>query len=290
LLPLLAFTGPAERAGFGKVERLPEIKSKYVAPRNVDVWLPDGYAPGKKKYPVLYMHDGQNVFDPKTSYKGVAWEVDSVLTALRRQKQVPDCIVVGIWNTPKRVVEYTPAAPFAKLPAPFRAGYEQALQSAPVSDAYLKYIVEEVKPYIDQHYATRPDREHTFIMGSSMGGLISLYAALEYPRVFGGAGCVSTHWTMNPAENAPPDFTNAMISYLDAKLPAKNKPRLYFDYGTTTLDARYEPHQLRIDSVLRAHGYGPKQWTTRKYEGAAHDEASWQKRVAVPLQFLLSAK
>lgn len=289
LVPLTAFAPAAQGPGQGRVERVPEIKSRYVAPRNVDVWLPEGYAPGKKKYAVLYMHDGQNVFDPKSSFKGVAWEVDSVLALLQSRKQVQDCIVVGIWNTAQRVVEYTPASPFAELPAPMRAGYQQALQSAPTSDAYLKYLVEEVKPYIDQHYRTRPDRAHTFIMGSSMGGLISLYAALEYPQVFGGAGCVSTHWPLGPDPQAR-DFTNAMLRYLDAKLPATRKPQLYFDYGTATLDAGYEPHQLRVDSLLRAQGYGPANWLTRKFAGAAHDEVSWQKRVDVPLRFLLGKK
>ena len=286
LLPLMAFISAAPGPGQGTIERVPEIKSRYVMPRNVDVWLPPGYTPDKKGYAVLYMHDGQNVFDPKNSFKGVAWEVDSVLTGLLGRKQVRDCIVVGIWNTPKRVVEYTPASPYAELPAPMRTGYEQALGSGPVSDAYLKYVVNEVKPYIDQHYRTRPDRAHTFIMGSSMGGLISLYAALEYPQVFGGAGCVSTHWPLglDPKASA---FTNAMLRYLNAKLPTVRKPKLYFDYGTATLDAGYEPHQLRVDSLLRAKGYGPSHWLTRKFAGAAHDEVSWQQRVEVPLRFLL---
>ena len=289
LLALTAFVPAADQPGLGRVERVPEIKSRYVAPRNVDVWLPAGYAPGKKKYAVLYMHDGQNVFNPKSSFKGVAWEVDSVLAGLLGRQQVLDCIVVGIWNTPTRTAEYTPAGPFTDLPAPVRAAYRQAVGSEPTSDAYLKYLVEEVKPYVDRHYRTRPDRAHTFVMGSSMGGLISLYAALEYPRVFGGAGCVSTHWPLGPDPKAPA-FTNAMLRYLDAKLPAARKPKLYFDYGTATLDAGYEPHQLRVDSLLRAKGYGPAQWVTRKFAGAAHDEVSWQKRVDVPLRFLLSKK
>jgi predicted alpha/beta superfamily hydrolase len=285
---LMLFSGAAMAQATGRVEHLPDFPSKFVQPRNVDVWLPEGYAPGKK-YPVLYMHDGQNLFSPKTSYGGVAWEVDSVLTQLQRDKKVPACIVVGIWNSPKRFAEYAPEKPFNMMPAERQEAIKQERQSESLADAYLKFIVEELKPYIDQHYQTRPDRKHTFIMGSSMGGLISLYAALEYPKVFGGAGCVSTHWPLSLKTNTP-DFTDAMVRYMEQKLPRRHKPRLYFDYGTATLDSWYEPHQQRIDSVLRAQGYDARHWQTRRFEGAAHNEASWQQRLAIPLEFLLGKK
>ncbi|WP_303310164.1 alpha/beta hydrolase [Hymenobacter sp. BT730] len=286
LVALLSLAAAAQT--MGRVEHLPDFASKFVQPRHVDVWLPEGYVPGKK-YPVLYMHDGQNLFSPKTSYGGVAWEVDSVLTQLQREKKVPAYIVVGIWNSPKRFAEYTPEKPFRNLPPARQQAFQEEYHAGPLSDAYLKFLVEELKPYIDQHYQTKPDRKHTFIMGSSMGGLISLYAALEYPQVFGGAGCLSTHWPLSLQSNTP-DFTNAMVQYLEQKLPRRHKPRLYFDYGTTTLDALYEPHQQRIDAVLRARGYDARHWQTRRFEGAAHNEAAWQQRLTIPLEFLLGKK
>jgi predicted alpha/beta superfamily hydrolase len=147
------------------------------------------------------------------------------------------------------------------------------------SDAYLKFIVTEVKPFIDRTYRTQPDAAHTSVMGSSMGGLISVYAICEYPQVFGGAGCVSTHF---PAGNG------AVIDYLARSLPKPGANKFWFDYGTKTLDALYEPFQQRADAVMTAAGYtAGRDWITRKFEGAEHSEKSWRERVELPLEFLL---
>jgi predicted alpha/beta superfamily hydrolase len=147
------------------------------------------------------------------------------------------------------------------------------------SDAYLKFIVEELKPFVDRTYRTRPDRAHTSVMGSSMGGLISAYALCEYPEIFGGAGCVSTHW---------PTGDGAVIDYLAQHLPKPGTHKLWFDYGTATLDAQYEPYQVRMDMVMQAAGYTPgRDWITRKFEGAEHSEKSWRDRLDLPLKFLL---
>ncbi|OON70478.1 alpha/beta hydrolase [Hymenobacter sp. CRA2] len=271
----------------GRVEHLADFASKFVKARHVDVWLPAGYPQPGRKYAVLYLHDGQNLYHPATSYGGTAWEVDSTLAALGQRQQVRDVIVVGIWNTDQRFAEYAPAKPYQLLSPARRTQLAQQHIGAPLSDAYLRFIVQELKPYVDQHYRTDPRRASTFIGGSSMGGLIALYAALEYPRVFGGAACLSTHWPLSLQDNTA-DFTNACLRYLDAQLSRPSRgPRLYFDYGTATLDVRYEVHQLRIDSLLRAKGYSAQQWQTRRYEGAAHNEASWKKRFDVPARFLL---
>jgi enterochelin esterase-like enzyme len=232
------------------------------------------------------MHDGQNLFFPGAAFGGKAWEVDEVMCRLLAADSVRPCIVVGIWNTALRFVEYAPAAPFGLMSPEWQAAVRaERMQASPLSDAYLKFLVQELKPYVDQHYRTRPGRAHTFIMGSSMGGLISLYAQMEYPEVFGGAACISTHWPLSLKENRG-DFTQAMVQYLKVHLPQRRVPRLYFDYGTTTLDAWYEPHQLVIDSLLRA-DYPATKWITHKFEGAAHQESSWQARLHIPLVFLL---
>ena len=167
----------------------------------------------------------------------------------------------------------------------------------PFSDAYLKFIVRELKPYVDKQFQTSPRRADTFGAGSSMGGLISLYAALEYPNVFGGAACFSTHWPLSLKEN-PSDFTTAMLQYTRFRLSRPYyvaSPRLYFDYGSATLDARYQPYQQRVDSLLRTlpnRSYRPYRsdstmWITRRFPGAAHNEAAWKKRVPLALPFLL---
>ena len=271
------------RTANARIEAHRAFPSRFVAARQVDVWLPPGYDPhGTVRYPVVYLHDGQNLFDPATSYGGVPWAVDRALLQLMARGAARPAILVGIWNTPARFAEYMPQQ--ATSPAALAALLAQFNQPGATlqSDAYLRFLVEELKPFVDRTYRTRPEREHTFIMGSSMGGLISAYALLEHPQVFGGAGCVSTHW---------PAGDGAVIPYLERKLPPPGAHKFYFDFGTTTLDALYEPYQRRVDAILRAAGYTEgAQWMTRKFESAEHNETAWQQRVHVPLQFLLGTE
>lgn len=264
----------------GRIERLAGFPSKHVSPRHVDVWLPEGYSPARR-YRVVYMQDGQMLFDARTTWNRQAWKVDHALSRLVQAGQVPDALVVGIWNnSPQRYAEYYPEKFLADAPEAVRREYlEKAAHGRLQSDAYLRFLVEELKPAIDRRYRTRPGRADTFVMGSSMGGLISLYALSEYPRVFGGAACLSTHW---------PAADGAVIDYAEKALPRAGRHRLYFDHGTLGLDAQYEPYQKRMDEVLRTHGYVEgRDWVTRRFEGAGHDEASWKARLDVPLRFLL---
>lgn len=283
-------TGPGAsvRTGEGAVIRWADFSSRYVPARHIDIWLPPGYNSGAEtRYPVLYMHDGQNLFDNAKAGYGVEWGVDEAMLRLMAAGEAPPAIVVGIWNTPRRFMEYAPNKPLTYTPDTFRVRRQEEFRlEQAYSDEYLRFIVQELKPAVDSAFRTRPDRSHTFVMGSSMGGLISLYALLEYPDVFGGAGCVSTHWPLSLRYNDQV-FTTAMMRYMAERLPQRRRPRVYFDYGTATLDALYEPSQLRIDSLMRAAGYGEKHWTTRKFPGAEHNEKAWQQRVDIPLRFLL---
>jgi glycosidase/predicted alpha/beta superfamily hydrolase len=257
------------------------VASQYVEARRVDVWLPPGYEQdASRRFPVIFMHDGQNLFDPALSYIGIDWGIDEAMTRLAAENSGLQAIVVGVWNTPKRFQEYMPAKAVteSKLPDDW-PGMAWMRKETIVSDGYLHFLVEELKPFIDSTYRTLPDRANTFTMGSSMGGLISFYAVAEYPDVFGGAGCVSTHWPLG---------NGLVIDYLARHLPPPGRHRLYFDFGTATLDSNYEPYQRRVDALLRAAGYvDGKDWITRKAEGAEHSERAWRARVEVPLQFLL---
>ena len=230
--------------------------------------------------PVLYMHDGQNLFDPALSYIGVDWGVDEAMTRLAAEGSVREAIVVGVWNTPKRFQEYMPAKAISEsgLPESWQ-DMDWMTKERIVSDDYLRFLVEELKPFIDSSYRTLPGRDDTFIMGSSMGAFISLYALTEYPGVFGGAGCVSIHWPLGDG---------IVIDYLVHHLPARGTNRIYFDFGTATLDASYEPYQRRADALLRSAGWREGvDFMTRKYPGAEHSERAWRARVEVPLGFLL---
>lgn len=265
----------------GTRRRHPDFPSRYVTPRHIDVWLPPGYGAGTgDRFPVLYMHDGQNLFDPKTSFIGVDWNLGETMTRLIGEGQIRPAIVVGIWNTPRRVQEYMPRKPL-ELPhgQPLRERLEQEWGGSALSDHYLKFLTEELMLFIDRTYRTLPEREHTYIMGSSMGGLISLYAVCEYPHLFAGAGCLSTHW---------PAGDGIVIDYLETALPKPGRHKFYFDHGTETLDACYEPYQQRVDAILGAAGYEPgRNWLTRKFAGAEHSERAWRERIPIPLTFLL---
>ena len=265
----------------GSLRTHESVSSKFVDARRVDVWLPPSYGEDpSRRFPVLYMHDGQNLFDPALSYIGVDWGVDEAMTRLAAEGSVREAIVVGVWNTPKRFQEYMPAKAITEsgLPEDW-PDMAWMTKERIVSDDYLRFLVEELKPFIDSSYRTLPGRDDTFIMGSSMGAFISLYALTEYPGVFGGAGCVSIHWPLGDG---------IVIDYLARHLPARGANRIYFDFGTATLDAGYEPYQRRVDAMLRAAGWREGiDFLTRKYPGAEHSERAWRARVEVPLEFLL---
>lgn len=267
--------------GTGVLTRYPDFASRYVPARHVDVWCPPGYAADPAaRFPVLYMHDGQNLFDPGPAFLSVDWGVDEALQRRQQTEGQPGAIVVGIWNTPARRREYCPQKPLASAAGQaLLARHADWLGGAPCSDGYLQFLVEELKPLIDATYRTRPAQADTLVMGSSMGGLISLYALAEYPHVFGGAGCLSTHW---------PVGETLLVDYFSAALPPPGQHRLYFDFGTATLDADYEPYQRRLDAALQAAGYrAGHDWLTRKFDGAEHSERAWRERLDVPLSFLL---
>lgn len=300
LLTLLAMTSPAQaQVSAGRLIDLGVVKSKYTDPRRVQVWLPSSYRKGGPRHAVLYMHDGQNLFDKKSAGYGKEWEVDEHLDRLIRRGKVRPTIVVGIWNTPKRLQEYVPAKAFRHLPPQYMDRVRGLYGGDPLSDGYLKFIVRELKPRIDRSYRVRTDRDNTFIMGSSMGALISLYAINEYPQVFSGAGMVSTHWPLFiPVEgqNEISDEEYEVVSsaferYLRPALPLPATHRLYFDHGSETLDKIYARYQARIDRIVAAHGYRQgSNWLTRSFPGQAHNEESWASRVEVPLRFLLAPR
>ena len=295
---LLALAAPvaAQTVSAGTIVDLGVVGSRYTDPRKVVVWLPSGYTPKGPKYAVLYMHDGQNLFDKATAGYGMEWQIDETLDRLIRERKVRPTIVVGIWNTPKRLREYVPSKAFAHLPAQYMDSVRGLYGGDPLSDGYLKFIVKELKPAIDQRFNVKTDRSNTAIMGSSMGALVSLYAINEYPKVFGGAGMLSTHWPLFlPAngEKAISDqefeiVSDAFERYLAPALPGPKEHRLYFDHGSETLDAIYARYQKRIDAVVERRGYRPgRNWISRNFPGQAHNEISWASRVAIPLQFLL---
>lgn len=253
----------------------------------IDVWTPDGYT-ASKLYPVIYMHDGQNLFDANSTWNHQAWEIDSVLGSLIADKKVRPAIVVGIHSVdttrigdlmPERVVEMTP-------PGEVRDFIDRMCRGQYRADEYLLFIVNTLKPIIDDKFSTLTDCKSTSIMGSSMGGLISIYGLSEYSEVFGAAVCMSTHWTGAIGDNT--DFPTAMKYYLMDRLPRGTDHRLYFDNGDCDYDSQYLPAYEMMNHLFDFLGYQEgDRLKTGVFQGHSHSEKSWSERVDIPLQFIL---
>jgi len=279
----------------GTVVRIDNLNSNYVPKRKIDVWLPKGYNTNKK-YSVLYMHDGEMLFDSSITWNKKNWLMQEPITKLISENKIKEVIVVGIWNGgERRHSEYFPQKPFEMLSLDQKVTIKEAVRknNASVfnshevnSNNYLKFIVEELKPYIDKNFSTNSNSNNTFIAGSSMGGLISMYAICEYPNVFGGAICMSTHWPgIFEMENNP--IPAAFLQYLNEKLPSAQNHKIYFDCGDQTLDALYPPLQNKVDELMRKKGYTQKSWMTKYFTNQDHSEVAWSGRVQIPLQFML---
>lgn len=296
VLPILgaALSVRADAPAAGRLVEYPAMPSAHVQSRDVTVWLPPGYDTADTRYPVLYMHDGQNLFDAARAGYGKEWGVDEHIARLSASGQIRLPIVVGVHNTTLRLREYVPADMIRALPGDIRADLQTPYGGEPLSDGYLRFLVEELKPFIDQAYRTRPARDDTAMMGSSMGGLISLYAMMKYPGVFGSAGCLSTHWPLRVErldDNRLEQWRETIVltwgDVIARGLPDPASHRLYFDRGDETLDQFYAFFQSRIDTVVTARGWTPDRFRSLVFPSAEHNEVSWNRRLDVPLTFLL---
>jgi len=223
---------------------IPELKRT----RRIWIYLPPDYAHSKKRYGVLYMHDGQNLFDNATSYSG-EWGVDEYLDSIFK-KGKKEVIVVGVDNgLNKRMNEYNP--------------WEFQNFGKGEGDQYVNFLVKDLKPFIDKHYRTLKNKSNTFIAGSSMGGLISLYAVLKYPQVYGGAGIFSpAFWTASGIDS---------MVIADAK---KVNTRLFFYAGGKEGDSMV-PDMKRIEKEFNERSASPLK--EKIDEDAHHNEAAWRK-------------
>ncbi|MGH1363458.1 MAG: alpha/beta hydrolase-fold protein [Calditrichia bacterium] len=227
--------------------------------RDLLVWLPPGYDDNPdQRYPVLYIHDGQNVFDSNTSYTGVAWEADKMATRLITENRIQAPIIVAVYNcaSAERLQEYS-LSPKGKL--------------------YLAFLTEVAKPLIDKTYRTMSGPEHTAIMGSSMGGLISFLAVWQYPNVFGKAACMSPSFIFN---------RNEMIRWLK-KMPTPTDMRLYIDCGGVGGEKLLMKGCRKVLRILRRKKIRESQnFCFYRDEFGSHSEGAWAKRLWRPMEFL----
>ncbi len=246
---------------FGRIERIDSVYSPELDnERDLLVSLPGGYPAPDRLYPVLYMHDGQNLFDPATSFSG-SWNVDVAMAAVSLDGL--DAIVVGIPNMGRdRLAEYSP--------------FEHPQLGAGRGDLYLDFLINTVKPLIDERYSTAKDREHTGIVGSSMGGLISLYAFFRHPEVFGFAGVMSPSLWITE---------RATFSFVEDAPFSPGK--LYLDVGDRE-GAHHVAKALRLKDLLEEKGYREGRdlmWVEEEIGG--HHESAWARRFRDALPFLL---
>ncbi len=278
--------GGVPKVSSGRLEQFEDFPSAFVNSRTISVWMPDGYTVGDS-CDVVYMHDGQMLYDASTSWNNQEWQVDEIFSRMMAHDSIRPCIVVGIDNTRKRLIEYFPSKASHYMPS--ESGVDKDDNNF-LGDDYLRFLVEELKPFIDDYYQPLTDPQHTFLMGSSMGGLISLYALCEYPQVFGGAACLSSHVSMAtlPIFGDNDKWAKAFCVYVDKHLPPANSHVVYMDHGTRDFDADYGPYQEQIDSLFVAKGWDDAHYQTLIFEDYGHNEVDWSRRLDRPLYMFLT--
>jgi predicted alpha/beta superfamily hydrolase len=220
--------------------------------RDFFVWLPSGYDDNPaKRYPVIYLQDGQNLIDPKTSFAGIDWQVDETVTRLIGEFRIKEIIVVGINNNNDRLEEYSDSLK---------------------GERYRKFVIEDLKAFVDSNYRTLPDNKNTAVMGSSMGGLASFLIAWKHPEVFSMAGCMSSSFYYND---------DKVFKMIDEYAGPKKHIRFYIDHGEDGL-IRGQKMFCKLTQMGYVIGtdldyfYAPK---------AEHNESEWAKRLERPLIF-----
>jgi predicted alpha/beta superfamily hydrolase len=239
------------------------LQHEGLLPRDVVVLLPPDYEQTTNRYPLLYMHDGQNIVDPGTSAFGIDWQVDETLTQLIEEKKIKPMIVVGIYNTSERSKDYLPGAQGTK---------------------YENFVCEQLKPLIDKTYRTDPARQATAIAGSSAGGICAFTMAWNRPDVFSKAICMSPAFQYHrPDGSLSADY---LQEFTDAKRPPST-PFFYIDNGGVGLELLLQPGIDEVLAELKNKGLQvDKDYVWKSNPDARHDESAWAKRMPAALQML----
>ncbi len=284
-----------ETADIGRFVEVERIAADGLPDQRLSIWLPPGYDKfPNARYPVLYMHDGHNLFDPAKSNFNKVWAADKAVLGLMAQGKIRPHIIVGIWAPGgDRYRQYLPRPAYDAAQGEVRAAMDEMTGGAVVSDRYLGWMADTLKPWIDAEYRTLTGPMDTAIAGSSMGGLMSCYAFVTRPDVFGRAACVSSHWpAADPAKVGEfnQDLAAIWQSTFVERLGNPDGRRLWMDIGTATLDAYYPPYQSRIDAGVTAAGWRKGvDFESKVYVGAPHEENAWAARLPEILGWLLKS-
>lgn len=252
----------------GRIRVHPRFSSRYLStPRNLVVYVPPGYEPDGRRHAVMYLQDGQNLFDPETAFGGQDWHADVTADNLIMRGVIEPLILVGVYNTGvRRVSEYTPTR-------------EPRMRKGGKADRYAAMLAREVKPFIDSHYRTLKAAAYSGVGGSSLGGLVSLVAGLKYPRVFGRIAALSPSvwWDRR-----------AILNVVEASATTA-RPRIWLDAGTAEGN---QPHHVVADVRLLRDALVKKGWREGidlqhwEHDGAGHNEQAWGARFAHVLEYL----
>lgn len=291
LLALLGLTAPVAAEDTGRLIEYERIAAEGLPDQRLTIWLPPGYDAGEGRYPVLYMHDGHNLFDVKSSNFNKIWAADTAMLAAVQTGKVEPHIIIGIWAPGSdRYRQYLPKSAYDAAPPAVKA--QMGAGGEIISERYLAWIAGPLKSWVDSSFRTRPGRDNTAIAGSSMGGLMSCYAFLERPEVFGRAGCVSSHWpAVDPraVEGESAELKALWDGWFAARLGQPDGRRVWMDHGTATLDAYYAPYQQVVDARFAAAGWQKgRDWQSKVYEGAEHEENAWAARLPEIFGWLLA--
>lgn len=255
------------------------IDSEYIGTRSFNIFTPEGVVLSNTTK-VIYMHDGQMLFDKSNTWNNQEWMVDEVSNKVVAENGL-NFIVVGIMNagSEKRWFEYFPQKAIT-------VEQKEKVDQEFTADKYLNFLTKELKPFLlDSMNVSRNSDDH-FLMGSSMGGLISMYGVIEKQDEFGGFAAISTHWPGGDPEDTK-DLDQSIQNYLSSNFLRLNNKKIYFDHGTENLDAYYEKYQKEVDRKFSLELQKRNSYQSVKFVGASHDEDSWSQRIHIPFKFLL---
>lgn len=278
--------GQTLQVSTGRLVRIENFPSHFVQSRNIDVWLPENYTLNKK-YSVLYMQDGQMLFNPSPVNDNYEWRLDEVLDSLMQKASIEDCIVVGIWSVENyKMSEYFPEKIKQFLPTKYRKKMFSAHQdSMASSSAYLKFLAWELKPYIDKNFSVLVEKENTYIAGSGYGGLISIYTVCEFPEIFSSAASLSSLYN-NPNEL----IQKATLKYLKKHIPEPVDHKFYIDTWDEMPKEHYIKFQIKINEMFKKKKYSDANYFCMDYQQESPNELSWSNRIGIALKFLISNK
>ena len=250
--------------------------------RTVDYWAPE-----KATNHLIVAHDGQNIFDPKTATRGRTWDLAQTASRVFAQRGLTPPAIIAIFHaTTKenlwgRAQDLAPQQPFQNGLVVAQAKYRDIALEDLRSDEYLEQIALTIIPAVTKALKISPTPEKISLLGSSMGGLATLYGVARYPELFRTGFAFSPHWVVGEY---------ALVDALLAQLPSPERHKIWMSRGTKSLDAQYQPFQDYADQQLKSLGWGDSsQFTSRIFKGDRHSERSWRRQVEPALKFWLES-